>query len=91
MIFISSYIAIFSSQFPVPVEAGNILLVKNFQFEDGGDPLDKFLIVVSVDQEQATFLRSLTTSQQRIPDNRVTHGCCNSVDGIFSHYMFEQN
>lgn len=72
------------------LEAGNILRITNYQFEDGGEPKDKYLIVVTVDQHQATFVRCLTTSVQKIPDNKVTHGCCNSTSGIFSHYVFEK-
>jgi hypothetical protein len=71
-------------------EAGNILLIKDFQFEDGGEPKDKFLIVITVNPDKMTFVRSLTSSQQKIPDNKVKHGCCNSSDGIFSHYVFEK-
>jgi hypothetical protein len=73
------------------LEPGNILRIRNFQFEDGGDPKDKYLIVVAVDQTLSVFVRCLTTSVQKIPDDRVTHGCCNSVCGTFSHYIFVRN
>lgn len=73
------------------LEAGNILLIKNFQFEDADATRDKYLIVVTTDQDKTIFVRCLTTSVQKIPDDRVIHGCCNSVCGTFSHYVFEKS
>ena len=71
-------------------EAGCIVHIKNYQFEDGNGQKDKFLLVVAVDSEHLTFIRTLTTSKQKLPDNKVRHGCCNSVDHVFSFYIFEQ-
>lgn len=69
---------------------GDIFLIKDYQFEDGKGVRDKYLIVVSVDQS-INIVRSLTSSAQKIPDNKIQHGCCNSLDGQFSHYIFLQD
>lgn len=69
------------------VNAGDILLIKNYQFEDGGGCKDKYLIVVSIDSN-SNVIRTLTTSKQKIPDDKVRHGCCNNTDNNFSHYVF---
>ncbi len=71
-------------------EAGCIIRIKNYQFEDGNGQKDKFLLVVAIDNENLTFIRTLTTSKQKIPDSKVHHGCSNSEDGVFSFYIFEQ-
>lgn len=68
------------------IEAGNILYIRNYQFEDGGEEKNKYLIVVAVNQSDFSFIRSLTTSKQYIPDNKILHGCCNNDN--FSHYVF---
>lgn len=70
------------------LEKGDILHIQNYKFEDGGEPKDKYLIVITVSEDKYTFIRVLTTSQQKIPNNKLQHGCCNSSCGMYSHYVF---
>jgi hypothetical protein len=68
----------------------NILFIKDYKFEDGGQSKDKILIVLYVDTQKVYLIQSLVTSQQKIPDDRVHHGCTNSTDDMFSFYQFEK-
>ena len=69
--------------------AGNLLHIKNYQFEDGGKPKDKFLLVVCLDELNSFIIRALPTKQDHVPDDKIRHGCTNSSDGLFSYFMFE--
>lgn len=46
--------------------AGNIYFIKNFNFEDGGMPSDKLLIILCIDNETSVIVRALTTSQAKV-------------------------
>lgn len=68
---------------------GNVLFIKQYKFENGGTPKDKLFIVLAIDKENSFILRALTTSVQKVPDNKIYHGCTNN--GIFSFYLFEKD
>jgi hypothetical protein len=68
---------------------GNILLIKAYQFEDGGDSRDKIAIVLYRDDHEAFILQALVTSKVKVPEEFLNHGCTNSNNGLFSFYMFK--
>ncbi|SHJ16635.1 hypothetical protein SAMN05443429_1119 [Cruoricaptor ignavus] len=68
---------------------GSIYFIKKYEYEDGGAPSDKLLIVVCIDSENSLILRALTTSQQKVPDSMLNHGC--TTNDIFSFYLFLGN
>jgi hypothetical protein len=68
---------------------GNILSIKSYQFEDGGESRDKIAIVLYCNESEAFILQALVTSKVKIPDELLNHGCTNSNNGLFSFYMFE--
>lgn len=65
---------------------GSIYFISNYQYEDGGTPTNKLLLVVCIDDENSLLLRALPTSQQKVPDQMVNHGCTNNT--IFSFFTF---
>jgi hypothetical protein len=71
------------------IEQGNIFFIPKYEYEDGGKPTDKLLIVLYVDEIHSLIIKALPTSQEKIPDKRQFHGCTNNE--ILSFYMFEEN
>lgn len=71
------------------IEPGSIFFIKDFDFEDGGDPSDKLLIILCVDDENSLLIKALPTSVEKVPDNKQNHGCTNN--DVLSFYMFEKN
>jgi hypothetical protein len=69
---------------------GNILFIKKYEFEDGGDSKDKLAIVLHSDCDKIAFIHCLTTSQIKVPKEKILHGCCQSPDNGLSYYMFEE-
>ena len=65
---------------------GSIYFISNYQYEDGGTPTNKLLLVVCIDDENSLLLRALPTSQQKVPDQMVHHGCTNN--NTFSFFTF---
>jgi len=51
---------------------------------------DKYLIVVEVSDTQSLFLRVLTTSQLKVPAEKMMHGCRNEPENGLHYFMFEQ-
>ncbi len=70
-------------------EVKNILLIKNYKF-DNGLSKDKLLILLYVNESESIILQALVTSQDKVPDKKINHGCTNSSDNLFSFYMFEE-
>jgi hypothetical protein len=68
---------------------GNILSIKSYQFEDGGESKDKIAIVLYCNENEAYILQALVTSKVKVPDELLNHGCTNSTNGLFSFFMFE--
>lgn len=69
---------------------GNILRIPEYEFENGGVPRDKYLIVVDVSNEKALFLRVLTTSKIKVPAGKMLHGCRNEPENGLHYFMFEK-
>lgn len=65
---------------------GSIYFITNYQYEDGGTPTNKLLLIVCIDEENSLLLRALPTSQQKVPDQFVNHGCTNN--STFSFFTF---
>lgn len=71
------------------IESGNIFFIKDFEYEDGGEPTDKLLIVLCVDELNSLIIKALPTSVEKVPDNKHYHGCTNN--DILSFFMFQKD
>lgn len=69
---------------------GNILRIPNYEFENGGEPRDKYLIVIDVSEQKSLLLRVLTTSQIKVPEDKIIHGCRNEPEHGLHYFMFEK-
>lgn len=68
---------------------GCIFYVNKFEFADGGEPKDKFLIILHINEEKGIIIKALPTSQRKLPFDQITHhGCINNE--LFSYYFFEE-
>lgn len=72
------------------LKPGNILMIPDFDFGNGADLRDKYLIVVEVSEAQSLFLQVLTTSQLKVPAEKMMHGCRNEPENGLHYFMFEQ-
>jgi len=68
---------------------GNIYFIKNFNFEDGGMPSDKLLIILCIDNETSVIIRALTTSQAKVPEDKRNPGCTNN--DTHSFFLFQEH
>ena len=66
----------------------NVLFIPDFDFGDGGESADKLLIILHANDQDGYIIFALTTSQQKIPDDRLNHGWTNSADKLFSFFLF---
>jgi len=66
----------------------NVLFIPDFDFGDGGETADKLLIILHVNDTDGYIIFALTTSQQKVPEDRLNHGCTNSADRLFSFFLF---
>jgi len=73
------------------LQPGNILRIPDFDFENGSNLRDKYLIVIEVSTTQSLFLQVLTTSQVKVPWEKMIHGCRNEVENGLHYFMFEQS
>lgn len=69
--------------------SGNILFVENYDFGNAIPTRDKYLIVLYTANNSTFLIHSLTTSQVKVPPNKINHGCTNNEDDGLSFYMFE--
>ena len=67
---------------------GSIYFIKNFQFEDGGEPSNKLLIVLFIDDANSLLVKALPTSNQKVPNDKLNHGCTSNDN--FSFFMFAE-
>ena len=72
------------------LQPGHVLRIPDFDFENGSDLRDKYLIVIEVSENHALFLRVLTTSQLKVPEEKIMHGCRNEVENGLHYFMFEK-
>ena len=72
------------------LKPGNILRILDFDFGNGADLRDKYLIVIEISLTQSLFLQVLTTSQLKVPAEKMMHGCRNESENGLHYFMFEQ-
>jgi hypothetical protein len=73
------------------LDIGGIVFVKKYQYEDGGEPTDKLLIVLSKDiNNKVIYLTfTLTTSKLEkygIDSSKINHGCSNPSEYPYHHF-----
>ena len=73
------------------LKPGNILWIPNYEFENGGESRDKYLIVIDVAEEVSLLLRVLTTSQVKVPEDKIIHGCRNEPENGLHYFVFEKD
>ncbi|MFH1825320.1 MAG: hypothetical protein ABH873_08905 [Candidatus Firestonebacteria bacterium] len=61
-------------------QKGDVIWHKSFPFKNGGQPQDKFLILLNSPQKEDPFLFALTTSQSK---NKPQTLSCHSNSGYF--------
>lgn len=71
------------------LQSGNLLLIEDYQFQDGNGSKDKFLIVIDRNDEFAYIIHTLTTSQNKLnlPSNHF--GC--SVAENIPYFFIQKN
>ncbi len=69
----------------------NVLLVKNYQFDNTEETKDKIPLILDVNEEGIFMVQALVTSIQKVPDTKLNHGCTNSEENSLSFYYFEEN
>lgn len=71
--------------------SGNILHIKDYQFDDGIDNKDKILIVLYANDTEAYIIQSLTTSKDKTKNStKFSHGC-NHYTSYIHFYFFDKN
>ena len=70
---------------------GHILRIPDFDFDNGAETRDKYLIVIDTNDDKALFLRVLTTSKVKVPANKIMHGCRNEPENGLHYFMFEKD
>jgi len=72
------------------LKEGQLLFYKPFYFKDGGEPLDKFFIVLKNVNDE-TIVASLPTSKNNAPSLiDILHGCVNIDERQFNCYVFQE-
>ncbi len=72
-------------------EPKNVLLVKNYAFENDTQK-DKILIVLDNLEDELCILQVLTTSQDKyVPNDKMRHGCTNEPNSRLSFHLFEKD
>ncbi|RXF67743.1 hypothetical protein [Arcticibacter tournemirensis] len=72
------------------LKPGNILRIPDYEFENGGESRDKYLIVIDLSAEKSLLLRVLTTSRIHVPEDKIMHGCRNEPENGLHYFMFEK-
>ncbi|WAC39871.1 hypothetical protein [Pedobacter sp. SL55] len=73
------------------LSTGHVLRIPDFDFENGAETRDKYLIVIDTNEEKALFLRVLTTSKVKVPEDKIMHGCRNEPNNGLHYFMFEKD
>ena len=71
----------------------DIVFVHKYNYQDGGTPTPKILIILEVTSDALLVLEARVTSKQKPPDNLLHHGCNNTIDRDihYSFYMFDES
>lgn len=70
------------------LQQGHLVLVEDYQFQDGNGSKDKFLIVISRNDEYAYIIHTLTTSQNKMNLPSDNFGC--SVVGNIPYFFIQE-
>lgn len=71
------------------LQQGHLLLIENYQFQDGNGSKDKFLIVINRNEEFAYVIHTLTTSQNNLNLPSENFGC--SVSATIPYFFIPKN
>jgi hypothetical protein len=71
------------------LQQGHLLLIENYQFQDGNGSKDKFLIVLNRNDEFAYIIHTLTTSQNKLNLPSDNFGCL--VSGNIPYFFIQKN
>ena len=72
-------------------DTGYVLFCKNFKFNNGGEPKDKYFVVLKRNKD-SVIIGSLPTRTNKVPNFIYkSHGCVNKDDRCFNCYHFEAN
>lgn len=71
------------------LQQGHLLLIKDYQFQDGNGSKDKFLIVLNRNDEFAYIIHTLTTSQNKFNLPSDNFGCL--VSGNIPYFFIQKN
>ncbi|MEO7975945.1 hypothetical protein [Flavobacterium sp.] len=70
------------------LQQGHLILIQDYQFQDGNDSKDKFLIVLNRNDEFAYIIHTLTTSQNKLNLPSDNFGC--SVVGNIPYFFIQK-
>lgn len=71
------------------LQQGHLILIENYQFQDGNGSKDKFLIVLNRNDEFAYIIHTLTTSQNKLQLPSENFGC--SVSRNIPYFFIQKN
>lgn len=71
------------------LQQGHLLLIEDYQFQDGNGSKDKFLIVINRNDEFAYIIHTLTTSQNNMNLPSENFGC--SVVGSIPYFFIPKD
>lgn len=71
------------------LQQGHLLLIEDYQFQDGNGSKDKFLIVLNRNDEFAYIIHTLTTSQNKLNLPSDNFGCL--VSGNIPYFLIQKN
>lgn len=71
------------------LQQGNLVLIEEYQFQDGNGSKDKFLIVLNRNDEFAYIIHTLTTSQNKLNLPSDNFGCL--VAGNIPYFFIQKN
>ncbi len=71
------------------LQQGHLLLIEDYQFQDGNGSKDKFLIVLNRNDEFAYIIHTLTTSQNKLNLPSDNFGCL--VSGNIPYFFIQKN
>ena len=71
------------------LQQGHLLLIEDYQFQDGNGSKDKFLIVINRNDEFAYIIHALTTSQNKLNLPSDNFGCL--VAGNIPYFFIQKD
>jgi hypothetical protein len=71
------------------LQQGHLLLIEDYQFQDGNGSKDKFLIVLNRNDEFAYIIHTLTTSQNKLNLPSENFGCL--VEGNIPYFFIQKD